>query len=60
MKTENLIGFQYIAGKKTFKAIDPASGNELDGEFSVASAEDVDAALALAEKAFAVSSGRFQ
>ena len=54
MKTENLIGFQYIAGKKTFKAIDPASGNELDGEFAVASAEDVDAALALAEKAFAV------
>src|SRR6201999_3845359 len=34
--------------------IDPASGKELDGEFAVASADDVNDALTLAEKAFAV------
>lgn len=55
MKTENLIGYQYTEeAKRTFKAVDPSTGNELDGEFSIASADDADAALALAEKAFAV------
>lgn len=53
MKTENLVGYQYKGGKKTFKAIDPASGKELDGEFHVASHDDVDEALNLAEQAFA-------
>jgi len=53
MKTENLIGYQYKGGKKTFKAIDPASDKELDGDFHIASQEDVDEALTLAENAFA-------
>src|ERR1700743_670492 len=52
METGNLIGYQYLkpAGK-AFKATDPSSGNELDGEFYAAGLADVDAALALAEKA---------
>ena len=54
METKNLIGYQYTEGKKTFEAIDPSSGKELDGDFHIASADDADAALALAEKAFAV------
>ncbi len=54
MNTQNLIGYHYTEGKKTFKAIDPSSGKELDGEFNIASTDDVDAALTLAEKAFAV------
>ncbi|HTD98844.1 MAG TPA: aldehyde dehydrogenase (NADP(+)) [Mucilaginibacter sp.] len=53
MKTQNLIGYKYTEGLKTFKAIDPSSGNELDGEFHIASTGDVDAALTLAEQAFA-------
>jgi len=54
MNTQNLIGYQYTEGKKTFKAIDPSSGKELDGDFNIATNDDVDAALALAEKAFAI------
>src|SRR5579872_4040065 len=54
METKNLIGYHYTEGKKTFKAIDPSSGKGLDGDFNIASTDDVDAALALAEKAFAV------
>src|SRR5665213_649030 len=52
METGNLIGYQYKepAGK-AFKAIDPSSGAELDGEFYAASLADVDSALTLAEKA---------
>lgn len=53
MKTQNLIGYHYTEGKKTFKATDPSSGKELDGDFHAASTDDVDAALVLAEKAFA-------
>ena len=48
MKTENLIGYQYKSGKKTFHAVDPATGKELGGDFNVASIEDVDEALVLA------------
>jgi alpha-ketoglutaric semialdehyde dehydrogenase len=52
METKNLIGYQYTEpGGKAFKAINPTSGAELEGEFYAASSEDVDAALALAEKA---------
>ncbi|HEY4196124.1 MAG TPA: aldehyde dehydrogenase (NADP(+)) [Mucilaginibacter sp.] len=51
MNTKNLIGYKYIDGGKPFKTIDPSSGAELDGEFYAASLSDVDAALALAEKA---------
>src|ERR1700744_4819779 len=54
METKNLIGYQYIEGKKTFKAIDPSSNKEMDGEFHVATLIDADAALTVAEKAFAV------
>src|ERR1700754_1341572 len=53
MKTQNLIGYQYTQGVETFKAIEPSSGNELDGDFHIASTDDVDAALNLAEQAFA-------
>jgi 2,5-dioxopentanoate dehydrogenase len=54
METRNLIGYQYIpeTGKK-FKAIDPALGIDLPGDFYPASLAEVDAALDLAEKAFA-------
>ena len=54
MKTQNLIGYQYTDGSKTFRAIDPSTGKELEGDFQIAGKEDVDNALALAEKAFAV------
>jgi NADP-dependent aldehyde dehydrogenase len=51
MNTKNLIGYKYIDGGKDFKATDPSSGAELDGEFYAASLADVDSALDLAEKA---------
>lgn len=53
MNTRNLIGYNYLPklGNK-FKAIDPASGKELDGDFYAASLSEVDAALNLADKAF--------
>ncbi|MDB5136692.1 MAG: aldehyde dehydrogenase [Mucilaginibacter sp.] len=55
METGNLIGYQYIKSEgKAFKAIDPSSGSELPGDFYPASLADADAALTLAEKAFAV------
>jgi len=54
METQNLIGYQYKSGKKTFRAIDPSTGKELEGDFHVANREDVDEALTLAEKAFAI------
>ena len=55
METRNLIGYQYQPenGKK-FKAIDPALGVDLPGDFYPASLAEVDAALDLAEKAFSV------
>src|ERR1700749_108221 len=53
METANLIGYQYLkSGAKPFKAIDPSTGNELDGDFYAAGTDDVNAALDLAEKAF--------
>jgi len=53
METNNLIGYKYLPqlGDK-FKAIDPASGKEMDGNFYVASLSEVDAAMNLADKAF--------
>jgi len=54
MKTQNLLGYNYTEGKKTFRAIDPSSNKELSGDFQVAAGFDVDAALILAERAFAV------
>jgi alpha-ketoglutaric semialdehyde dehydrogenase len=53
METRNLIGYKYLPelGNK-FKAVDPASGKDLDGDFYAASLSEVDAALNLADKAF--------
>ncbi len=53
METGNLIGYQYIKFEANpFKALDPSTGNELDGEFYAANTDDVNRALDLAEKAF--------
>jgi alpha-ketoglutaric semialdehyde dehydrogenase len=53
MKTQNLLGYNYIEGKRTFRAVDPSSDKELSGDFHFATDFDVDAALILAERAFA-------
>ena len=55
MDTRNLIGYQYLPelGKK-FKAVNPALNTDLPGEFYAASMSEADAALNLADKAFAV------
>ena len=55
MDTRNLIGYNYLPqlGNK-FKAIDPALGIDLPGDFYAASMAEVDAAMNLADKAFAV------
>ena len=53
MDTRNLIGYQYLPEtEKNFRAIDPALGIDLPGDFYPASVAEVDAALNLAEKAF--------
>jgi NADP-dependent aldehyde dehydrogenase len=51
MDTQNLIGYNYKDGEKTFKAVNPSTGAELEGDFHIASVGDVDVALNLAEKA---------
>jgi 2,5-dioxopentanoate dehydrogenase len=53
METRNLIGYNYLpqTGNK-FKAVDPALGVDLPGEFYAASISEADAALNLAAKAF--------
>lgn len=55
MNIQNIIGYtiQPKAGK-SFKAINPATNAELDGDFYIASTADADAAMQLADKAFAV------
>jgi len=55
MDTRNLIGNNYLpeTGKK-FKAVDPALGIDLPGEFYAASISEADAAVNLADKAFAI------
>jgi alpha-ketoglutaric semialdehyde dehydrogenase len=52
METQNLIGYQYIKGGKAFRAVNPATDKELDAEFNVASLQDADKAMQLADKAF--------
>jgi alpha-ketoglutaric semialdehyde dehydrogenase len=54
MDTRNLIGYNYLPelGNK-FKAVDPSMGIDLPGEFYAAGLSEVDAALNLADKAFA-------
>jgi 2,5-dioxopentanoate dehydrogenase len=55
METGNLIGYQYKESNgKSFRAINPSSGDELPGDFYAADLADVDAALNLAEKAAAL------
>jgi alpha-ketoglutaric semialdehyde dehydrogenase len=56
METQNLIGYQYIKGGKPFRAISPATGEELEAEFNAASLADVDKTMQLADKAFATYS----
>lgn len=55
MNTRNLIGYQYQPelGKK-FKAVNPALNTDIPGEFYAASMSEADAAMNLADKAFAV------
>ncbi len=54
MDTRNLIGYNYLPelGNK-FKAADPALGVDLPGDFYAASLSEADAAVNLADKAFA-------
>ena len=55
MIIQNLIGYQYKNNTgDTFKALNPATGAELEDDFQTATLEDVNEALTLAEKAFAV------
>ncbi len=55
MDTRNLIGYQYLPQLgNIFKAIDPSSNEELAGNFYTASISEVDAAMNLADNAFAV------
>jgi len=53
MDTRNLIGYNYLPelGNK-FKAVDPALGVDLPGDFFAASLSEVDAAMNLGDKAF--------
>ncbi|QHS55685.1 aldehyde dehydrogenase (NADP(+)) [Mucilaginibacter sp. 14171R-50] len=52
METQNLIGYQYIQSGKAFRAVNPATGSELDAEFNAASLQDADKAMQLAAQAF--------
>jgi NADP-dependent aldehyde dehydrogenase len=54
MNTQNLIGYQYSAGEQTFRALDPSTGNEINGDFAIATQQNVDEALLLAAQAFEV------
>ncbi|TFF34321.1 aldehyde dehydrogenase (NADP(+)) [Mucilaginibacter psychrotolerans] len=55
MNTQNIIGYSLVPPTgKSFKAMSPASNTELEGDFSAATAADADAAMQLADKAFAV------
>jgi NADP-dependent aldehyde dehydrogenase len=53
MDTRNLIGYNYLPETdKKFKALDPALGVDLPGEFYAASIAEADAAVSLADTAF--------
>ncbi len=50
---ENIIGGTLAAdGRETFRAVDPAAGNELPTSFHHATSEEIDKALELAQTAF--------
>jgi alpha-ketoglutaric semialdehyde dehydrogenase len=55
MNTQNIIGYSLIPPTgKSFKAVNPANNQEVEGDFHIATAADADAAMQLADKAFAV------
>lgn len=55
MNTKNIIGYSYLPQSgKSFRAINPASNAEITGDFYPASTADADAAVELADQAFAV------
>ncbi|HET6247153.1 MAG TPA: aldehyde dehydrogenase (NADP(+)) [Tepidisphaeraceae bacterium] len=49
---KHLIGAEQIAGKSTFRAVNPATSQPIEPSFGEAGAADVDRALNLAESAF--------
>lgn len=50
---KNIIGFDLSAeGSDTFRALNPAGGEELDGEFHLATSEELDRALEAADRTF--------
>ena len=59
LKGQNFIGHQLSgSGPVTFKAINPADGNELDPSFYEATKKEIDQAIAMAEQAFPSYSGK--
>jgi NADP-dependent aldehyde dehydrogenase len=55
METKNLIGYEYLPSEgKKFTAFNPALNQDIPGDFYPASLKEVDDAMNLAEKAFAV------
>jgi NADP-dependent aldehyde dehydrogenase len=57
MEGKNLIGNELSAqGSTTFRAVDPATGNTLPGDFYLATADEVDAIAAKAAAAFKIYS----
>ena len=52
---QNLIGGQWVAAQsgKTFLNLNPANHEDVIGEFALSAAEDVSAAIAAAEQAYA-------
>ena len=55
MNTRNIIGYAESAGTgKTLQGVNPVTNTMIDDKFFIAAEEDVDRALAKAEKAFAV------
>ncbi len=54
MEGTNIIGFKRRAGTKSFRALDPATGNEMADQFWESTPEGVDEALTYADAAFPV------
>lgn len=55
MNGQNLAGFNYLTSDtKSFKAINPATGAELDGDFYPANEANIDEAMQLATQAFTI------
>ena len=55
MNTKNIIGYQFLPQSgKSFRALNPATNAEMEGDFYPASLTDANSAMELADKAFAV------